>query len=110
MIYGLLAAVFALCVLGAWASFTDSVRNGRAYIGLMAWVSVSTGILFAYGAVLLNSKPRIFVFSLYYDIAMATAYYLLPLLFFGCRVHSGTIIGAVLILCGLIALHCGGEQ
>lgn len=110
MQYGFLSAVFVLCVLGSWASFTDRVRQGNYYVGLMAWVSVSTGLLFAWGCQWLNHKGRIFVFSLQYDIAMIVAYYALPLALGWCRVPLGTLFGALLILSGLLLIHLTGEH
>ncbi len=109
MIYLLLTLVFLLCVLGSWASFTDRVRNGGSYLPLMLAVSVGTGFLFACGCRLLDSKERIFVFSLGYDVVMATAYYLLPVLAFGCKPGPGVGWGALLIVLGLLLVHGGTE-
>ncbi len=105
MTWLLLLLVFAFCVLGSWASFTDRVRNGPHYVPVMIGVSLGTGLAFAVACQYLNSKPRIFAFSLYYDGCMAAAYYLLPLVFFGCRVHSSTVLAGVLIVSGILLLH-----
>lgn len=103
--YSILTLVFLACTIGAWASFTDSVRRSAWYVPLMAVVSLATGLLFAYGSRMLDDKGRIFVFSLLYDCAMAVAYYVLPILFFGCALKNQTIAAAVLIAAGLIVLH-----
>lgn len=109
MQYVIVALVFLLCVLGAWGTFTNRVRESGTYLPLMVAVSVGTGFLFAAGCRLLGDKARIFVFSLQYDVAMIAAYYILPLLFWGVRLHPATAAGAVLIIAGLLVIHLGGH-
>jgi hypothetical protein len=109
MQYLILTFVFLLCWLGAWATFTNRIRDGGIYLPLMLAVSVGTGYLFALGSRMLGEKERIFVFSLQYDVCMAAAYYLLPVLFFGCTLRNHTIAGAVLVVAGLAVIHLGGD-
>lgn len=107
--YAIILLVFLLCWAGSWGTFTNRVRDGPWYLPLMLGVSVGTGFLFAFGARILAEKPKIFVFSLQYDVAMIVAYYLLPILFFGCRLTNGVLAGSLLVLVGLLVIHCTGE-
>lgn len=105
----ILLAVFAVSCLGSWASFTERARQSLYYVPGMVVISVLTGALFAAGCQYLDDKRKIFYFSLYYDVMVATAYYLLPLAFFGCRVSPQAVVGGFVILTGVFLLHAGSK-
>lgn len=105
----ILLAVFLVSCLGSWASFTAKVRQSPHYLGVMIAISVLTGALFAAGCQYLDDKRKIFYFSLYYDVMVATAYYALPLAFFGCRVSPQAVVGGLAILIGVFLLHAGSK-
>lgn len=100
-----LLPVFAMCLAGSWMSYTDWARRAWWYgPGLVVLGALCTAC-FAAGARCLDNRTRIFVFSLGYDVLMALAYYVVPVLAFGLKLPSGVAAGAALILAGLILVH-----
>lgn len=106
--YYLLTVVFALCVIGAWMSYTE-FKHTNWYLPLIALLGAVCAVIFGWAARVLNNNSKLYVFSLTYDSVMLIAYYLLPLLVFKTKLSTPTMIGAVLILVGFVTIKIFGD-
>lgn len=107
MIAALLTVVLVLCLIGSWASFNDGFRQSPNFIPLMVTISAVSGAVFAFGCQYLDSKARIFLFSLGCDVIMVFAYYVIPVVFFGVTLKPSVMMGSLLVLAGLLVIQLG---
>lgn len=106
--YLLLVPVFVLCLAGSGLSYSDSLRRGPYYVPAMVLLGAACACLFAWGAWLLDDAGKVFVYSLAYDVVVLACYYLFPLLVMGVRVPPGVLVGAALVVAGLVVVKTAG--
>lgn len=106
--YWLLVPVFVLCCVGSGLTYTDSARKAWWFVYAVVPLWTACGVLFCWAAKTLEDKQSVYVFGLAYDVLMVLAYYILPLVVFGTKVSPGVMVGAGLIVLGLLVVKvCG---
>jgi multidrug transporter EmrE-like cation transporter len=106
--YLLLVPVFLLCVAGSGLSYTDGLRRSPWYTWWMILLGGACAGMFAWAAKMLDSGPGVYRYSLFYDAVVMSCYYLLPLLAFGTRVSPGVLLGAAVVVAGLVIVKVYG--
>jgi hypothetical protein len=109
--YWLLVPVSAMCVFGAWATYTKWAKDSYWYTPSMIALSALCGLCFAVAVKRFgDAAAKVYVFSLSYDTVMMVAYYLLPLVAFGTRVTAGVMLGAAMVAAGLLIVHASAAD
>ncbi len=98
--YLLLVPVFVMCLAGSAWTYSD--ERGRGFVVGMAALGAMCAACFAVGVAMLDVKPKVYVFSLTYDVLMLLAYYAVPLLVLGVRVSPGVVVGMLFVVAGLV--------
>ncbi|HYE59184.1 MAG TPA: hypothetical protein VD948_11790 [Rhodothermales bacterium] len=102
-----LLPVALLCLAGARLSYGPG-RDSRWYVPAMALLGACCAALFAWGCRKLGSAERVYGYSLAYDAVVWASYYLFPLLT-GARPKPMVLMGAALVVVGLICVKVWGE-
>ena len=105
--WGALTLIFLMCCVGSWASYTD-FKKTAAYLPLIMLMGCGCSLLFGYAARRLDDNAKLYVFSLGYDSGMMFAYYVLPIALFSTRLTPAVVVGAVLVIAGLLVVHIYG--
>lgn len=105
--YSLLIPIFLLCSFGAWLSYTEYTKSAPWYVPLMAVLGAGCAALFAIAARRM-SKTEVYTYSLWYDGAVAFAYYLLPVLIWDAKLTAGIVVGTLLVVSGLVVVKFYG--
>lgn len=98
MIYLLLA--FLICSFGAYISYSPMKAEPYA-----RWLMMCLGGLIGWlwiVAIRKMDSERAYVFSLYWDSVVMTAYYLMPILLLGVRPNAGVLVGSAVVMAGLV--------
>ncbi len=98
--YLLLVPVLVLCLAGSAWTYSDD--RGKSFVIGMAVLGAMCAALFAVGVRELDSKARVWVFSLCWDVVMLFSYYAVPILVLGVRVSPGVLAGMLLVVAGLV--------
>lgn len=104
----LLAPVFLVFTLGAWASYSDKWRDSVWFFPTVAGTGFVCSVLWYLASRALACKELIFTYSLVWDSLMMVAYYVLPLLVMGVRPGPGVMLGGALIVSGMLVIKLGG--
>lgn len=102
----LLALAFTLCLVGSWLSYGEQ-RDRRWTPGLMALIACWCGFLWGY-VIRGKTTEEIYVVSLVYDSLVLVAYTAFPLALFGVRPTAGVLVGAGLVVSGLVVVKVWG--
>lgn len=98
MIYLLVA--FGICAVGSWISYSP-FRESHQAKWAMAALGAMIGWFWCIAIRHMPDRESVFVFSLYWDAVVMSAYYLLPLFFMGVKPNAGVVVGASVVLLGL---------
>lgn len=107
-----LAVGFVILLTGSWMSYTSWVRQAYYYpaaccvIGLLAALNWSLAVRH-YGP---DQQDAVYRYSLYFDVLMLVAYYLLPSMLAGVRLGLHGWLGAVFVLVGVALVKMAGDR
>jgi hypothetical protein len=100
-----LAAALALCLGGAWVSYTD--RRHAAYAPyLLAALAAGCGFLWGRAARLVPTPEDVVRLSLAWDAMVFAAYYAVPLLLWA-KPSPAVVVGTALVVAGVLVAHLG---
>lgn len=103
----LYAAAFALCVAGAAVSYSDRRHAAHAPY-LLAGFAAGCGFLWGRASRLVPAPEDVVRLSLAWDAMVFAAYYVAPLVAMGVRPTPGVVVGAALVVTGVLVAHLGG--
>ncbi len=102
MLYLLLASG-ALCLAGAWLSFSESGKS-PFLVPVMAILGAWASIVWAWAVIIEPDKEKLYEFAVWWDVMTVGIYYLLPLIFLGVRPNAGVVVGACIVAVGLVVV------
>jgi hypothetical protein len=107
MIYLILFLAFVLFSIGSSFSYRKEIHQYRWFPAVMCCVSLCGGFLWAMLCRITPDKNKIMIFSVYWDIMMAIAYYMVPLLFGNFQLTATSVFGIIIVCVGLSIIHLG---
>lgn len=100
-----LIPVFVVCAVGSWVTYCRREEDWAPW--LMAGLAATCGAMWVM-AVRRLGQEQVFAFGLAYDAVVMAAYYLLPLAMFGTKPTTGLLVGAGLVVTGLVVVKISG--
>lgn len=104
-----LIPAFVAFLVGSVFSYSDSLRNSRAYMPVFVTAILATGFCWVAATRMADDKNKIYVFSLAWDFVMIVAYYFIPLIVFEFKFNLGVIAGMLLMLVGMVLVKVYGN-
>lgn len=102
MTWLLLMLVMILQAVGAYMSYTKNYRDWTLYMPYMFAVSITSSLIWCISTRLLNNTQKILYYSLVWDTALFLCYYAIPLTLYRQELSWKSVVGAVLVLTGLV--------
>lgn len=104
MTWLLLLLVMMLQAVGAYMSYAKNCRDWVLYMPYMLIVSIASSFIWCISTRLLNNTQKILYYSLVWDTALFLCYYAIPLTLFRQELSWKTMVGAALVLTGLVTV------
>lgn len=104
----LLAPMVALCTLGAYLSYDETLKQRSWFVWVMALLGALSAVIWGWACRLTTTKEQLYVYGLAWDVALLAVYLAFPLIVSGVRPSPGVLVGAALVAAGLIVVKvCG---
>jgi multidrug transporter EmrE-like cation transporter len=97
-------------IIGSLFSFSDTLRNSKWYTPVFVILGIAMTFLWIWATKVFDDKNKIYVFSLVWDFLMMAAYYLLPFCLYKFKFSWPMIIGALLMVAGVVVVKIYGEE
>jgi hypothetical protein len=101
-----LILVAILYLVSAYLSYADEIRQGRWYLPVTILLGLAGTSVWVWVARELDDNKKIYVYSLCWDTIMVTAFYVVPLFFFGVKIDRWSMVGLALMITGFLIIKC----
>jgi uncharacterized membrane protein YhhN len=108
-VWWLLILVTILQGAGAYFTYTRQLRDGHYFIPYMLLVSVVSSLVWCMSSKMLANTNKILYYSLVWDAALFFSYYAIPLTLYKQDIPISSVIGAALVIIGLLIAKMGAS-
>lgn len=106
-IYFLLFIVFIIYSIGSAIAYNDSIRNSPWLYVYALIISTVGSLLWITIVKIVDQKEKIYVVGVWWDVIVALAYTIVPIIFFHLKFGPMAWMGVILIMAGLLLLKRG---
>lgn len=103
----ILACVSVMFVFGAVATYSPETRALWWFPAITAGLAVFSGLAWGLIAGQIKDEVDVFRYSVIFDAVASSAYFIVPVVFMGVRPSPTCVIGALLVVVGVVLAKNG---
>lgn len=99
----LFVAMVFYCI-SLFLCYCQDIRSSWYYVPLALSIGICTSLMWILSVKVIDNKERIFFFSLCWEFLVVFIDCLIPLVFFGINANKYIVIGAAIVVAGLVVM------
>lgn len=100
-IIGIAALIYAISAI---MNFSPTLRNSSWFYPMSITLSLATTLLWAYLARILDDKDKIFIATIFWDIAVHGTFLIIPIVMFNVKLNPMAWLGILLVIVGFVLI------
>lgn len=105
MVYGWIFLAFLFFCLGSFLSYSKPLHDRWWFPVSFGVMSMITGYLWSIVCRMTSERDKILIYSIYWDVLLAFAYYGFPIVFGSLVLTNTSYAGIIMVVIGIILIH-----